>query len=431
MEYELKDLIIKTVDYRGKTPKRFDSGIPVISSANVKKGKIVLDDKYVSKEYYDKWTTRGHLKPKDILITTEAPVGEIAKIPEKGTFLISRRVFALRVNESLANPTFVYYTLLTEGVLKYFEAISHGATAPRIYKDEVLKLKLKLPNLPTQRKIASVLSAYDDLIENNNQRIQLLEDMAQEIYKEWFVRFRFPDYQNTTFVDKDGNQVPHGTKGAIPEGWEKKQIKELVDIVSGYAFKSDSFVEQGKYKLVTIKNVQNGFFVTKTTDCIDELPKNLKQDIYLKDKDILLSLTGNIGRICLVYGDNYLLNQRVAKLKPLKQEFYEFVYLFFRSDFLRKTLENYSNGAAQQNLSPVEMSELRFATPTEKLLKDFSRITNSFFDEIIILLKKNQVLQDTRDLLLPRLISGKLSVENITLPDNQLQMAAEPSENYK
>ena len=388
------------------------------------------------KTNYDKeYTSSGGAKfnVDDILFARIEPCldnEKICQVFEKG--FGSTEFFTLRANPNKCDQSFLFYLVKTEFIIQSaLNSYSGASGRQRADLNFIKGLKINLPDLQTQKKIASVLSAYDDLIENNNQRIQLLEDMAQEIFKEWFVRFRFPDYQNTTFVDKDGNQVPHGTKGAIPEGWEKKQIKELVDIVSGYAFKSDSFVEQGKYKLVTIKNVQNGFFVTKTTDCIDELPKNLKQDIYLKDKDILLSLTGNIGRICLVYGDNYLLNQRVAKLKPLKQEFYEFVYLFFRSDFLRKTLENYSNGAAQQNLSPVEMSELRFATPTEKLLKDFSRITNSFFDEIIILLKKNQVLQDTRDLLLPRLISGKLSVENITLPDNQLQMAAEPSENYK
>lgn len=99
MEVELQDIIVTTIDYRGKTPKRFDSGIPVISSANVKKGKIIPDDKFVSLEYYLKYTSKGRLEPNDILITTEAPVGEIAIVPENGTYMISRRVFALRINQ--------------------------------------------------------------------------------------------------------------------------------------------------------------------------------------------------------------------------------------------------------------------------------------------------------------------------------------------
>ena len=123
MEYELADIIHGTIDYRGKTPKRFDSGIPVLSAANVKKGKIKIDDKFISREYYDKWTTRGFIKPGDILITTEAPVGEIAKVPGDQIYMISRRVFAHQVNDKLADKTYIYYLLLTEGVLKYFESI--------------------------------------------------------------------------------------------------------------------------------------------------------------------------------------------------------------------------------------------------------------------------------------------------------------------
>jgi type I restriction enzyme S subunit len=309
-------------------------------------------------------------------------------------------------------PKFIYYFLKTI----HLEKFNGAAAVPGLDRNVLHKVRVPfIEDIDTQNKIASILSAYDDLIENNNQRIKLLENMAEEIYKEWFVRFRFPGYKEAAFLDKEGIQGTHGIKGAIPEGWDKRPIKDIVDIISGYAFKTEFFEEDGDYGLVTIKNVQNGFFVTKTTDYIKELPKNIKDDIFLKDKDILLSLTGNIGRICLVYGDNYLLNQRVAKLKPKTKDLFEYVYLFFRSDFLRMTLENYSNGAAQQNLSPVDTSELKFITPPDGLLEKFSDITKSFFDEIIILLKKNQILQDTRDLLLPRLISGKLSVEDLEM----------------
>jgi len=268
-------------------------------------------------------------------------------------------------------------------------------------------------------EIALILSTYDELIENNKQRIKLLEEMAEEIYKEWFVRLRFPGYENTKVVD------------GLPKGWEKKSINSIVDIISGYAFKTEAFDSEGIYKLVTIKNVQDGFFVTQTTDYIYELPKNLKEDCKLKDKDIILSLTGNIGRICMVYGENYLLNQRVAKLKPKKEKYFEFVYLMFRSSFLRATLENLSNGAAQQNLSPIEMGKLEFPIPSDNLIDMLSKTTKSFFDEIITLNKKNKLLQETRDLLLPRLISGKLNVEHLIEESEDLLMVAEPITEYK
>ena len=306
------------------------------------------------------------------------------------------------------NAKFIYYFLKTI----HLERFNGAAAVPGLDRNVIHKVEV-LFNEETivQQKIASILSSYDDLIENNKQRIQLLEEMAEEIYKEWFVRLRFPGYETAKIVD------------GLPEGWEKKQIDSFVKIISGYAFKTQSFDNDGIYKLVTIKNVQDGFFVTQTTDFIDELPKNLKEDCKLKDKDIILSLTGNIGRICMVYGENYLLNQRVAKLKPQKENYFEFVYLMFRSSFLRSTLENLSNGAAQQNLSPIEMGKLEVMFPSEVTIDKFSEITKSFFDEIIILNKKNQLLQETRDLLLPRLISGKLSVSHLV--EEELGMVAE------
>ena len=326
-------------------------------------------------------------------------------------------VIGFIANPEMSNEIFIKYYFDTMKL--QMRKISDGGARENLSMEKLFTFKIPTPPVIIQNKIASILSSYDDLIENNKQRIKLLEEIAEEIYKEWFVRLRFPGYENANFVD------------GLPEGWERKPIDSFVDIISGYAFKTESFNNEGIYKLVTIKNVQDGFFVTQTTDYIYELPKNLKEDCKLKDKDIILSLTGNIGRICMVYGDNYLLNQRVAKLKPKQENYFEFVYLIFRSNFLRATLENLSNGAAQQNLSPIEMGKLEFLFPSQEVINKFSELTNSFFDEIITLNKKNQLLQETRDLLLPRLISGKLSVEHLVEKEEALAMVAEQRAEYK
>lgn len=340
--------------------------------------------------------------------------------------------------DDVVHPRFIGYYLRSPYFRAEVTAYSTLTTRASLNNGIIERLKVKLPSFEVQKQIASVLANYDDLIENNNQRIQLLEDMAEEIYKEWFVRFRFPGYENAVFVDKNGNKVTRENDGAFPEGWKLREINDIVKLISGYAFKSKHFDENGKYGLVTIKNVQNGFFVTKTTDKVAVLPNNMKQEIHIKEKDILLSLTGNIGRICLAYGSDYLLNQRVAKIKPVEDEFFEFAYMFFRSEFLRKTLENFSNGAAQQNLSPIDTGLLEFNFPTDDLIKEYAKLTNSFLEEIIVLLNKNKVLQETRDLLLPRLISGKLSVVHLLDDEKEynstevaLNSAAEPETVYK
>lgn len=396
-----------------------DEGIPVINVRNIGFGDIRENQLEYLNDEMAKVLKSHRLIKNDIVFGRKGAVERHSLISSKEEgWIQGSDCIRLRFLNNEYNPTFISYFFRTEQHKQWMINLgSFGATMGSLNQEIISKIEI--PDLPLsiQNKIASILSSYDELIENNKQRIKLLEEMAEEIYKEWFVRLRFLGYENTKIVD------------GLPEGWEKKPINSFINIISGYAFKTEAFDNEGIYKLVTIKNVQDGFFVTQTTDYIHELPKNLKEDCKLKDKDIILSLTGNIGRTCMVYGENYVLNQRVAKLKPKQQNYFEFVYLMFRSSFLRATLENLSNGAAQQNLSPIEMGKLEFLFPSEKIINKFSELTKSFFDEIITLNKKNQLLQETRDLLLPRLISGKLSVEHLV--EKELGMVEEPTVNYQ
>ena len=419
IEYQFKDIMVGFYDGPHATPSLSDEGPIFLGIKNIfENGGIDFKNiRHISETEFPKWTKRVVPRKDDIVFSYEATLHRYALIPEGFRGCLGRRMALIRVNKEIVNEQFLYQYFLSSKWRAFIETVKiSGATVERISISKFPNYKITLPSLPVQNKIASILSSYDELIENNKQRIKLLEEMAEEIYKEWFVRLRFPGYENAKIVD------------GLPEGWERKPIDSFVNIISGYAFKTESFDSEGIYKLVTIKNVQDGFFVTQTTDYIYELPKNLKEDCKLKDKDIILSLTGNIGRICMVYGENYVLNQRVAKLKPIQENYFEFVYLMFRSSFLRATLENLSNGAAQQNLSPIEMGKLEFQLPSEDIINKFSELTKSFFDEIITLNKKNQLLQEARDLLLPRLISGKLSVEHLV--ENDFAMVAEPRETY-
>ena len=430
MEYELADIIHGTIDYRGKTPKRFDSGIPVLSAANVKKGKIKIDDKFISREYYDKWTTRGFIKPGDILITTEAPVGEIAKVPGDQIYMISRRVFALQVNDKLADKTYIYYLLLTEGVLKYFESISHGATAPRIYKDEVLKLKIDLPDLPTQKKIASILSAYDDLMENNNLRIKLLEDMAEEIYKEWFVRFRFPGYENTKFMDKESKEVQHGTKGAVPKGWEKCRIENLVsEIGRGPSLNYEIPEEEGK-PVLNQSCIRNGLIELQKVLYAEDITKS-KANCYLRKNDVLINSMGDgtLGRVSknVQYeSGEFIIHNCITYLRASHQ-YSQFALYYLIKQYKPYYISIAQGSTGQSTLKKELVARIKTLKPDLNVLKEFDGVFSPMWKEIGILKNKNQVLQETRDLLLPRLISGKLSVENLDL--DEFYMAAEPQTN--
>lgn len=423
-----------TVGFVGTMADEYvDEGVLFLRSQNILPYSLNLEPnqiKYISSDFHNK-IKKSQLYSGDVAIVRTGYPGTACVIPEDLGEANCSDLVIVRPDQTKTDSTFLcYYINSPVGKGAIFGSLV-GVAQQHFNVGVAKKMKLSLPPLPIQNKIASILSSYDELIENNKQRIKLLEEMAEEIYKEWFVRMRFPGYETVKFYNEQGLEVKHGTEGALPEGWERKSIKSFINIISGYAFKTESFDNEGLYKLVTIKNVQDSYFVTETTDYISELPKNLKNDCKLKDKDIILSLTGNVGRICIVYGENYLLNQRVAKLQPTEDYLYEFIYLLFRDKFFRTTLENISNGAAQQNLSPIEMGKLEVPLADKETLKQFSKTTNSFFDEIIVLNNKNQLLQQTRDLLLPRLISGKLSVEHLLSVENEVLMAAEPKSEYK
>ena len=226
--------------------------------------------------------------------------------------------------------------------------------------------------------------------------------MAEELYREWFVRRRFPGHEKAKIV-----------KG-IPEGWEVKRIGAIVDFLSGYSFKSATYLLSGKHGIVTIKNVQDGFFVPECTDFIDVTPSNMKNHCLLEVGDVLMSLTGNVGRICHVIGENYLLNQRVAKLRPKIKHATHFIYYTFKNRSMIQLIENLSLGStAQMNLSPIQLGKQKLIVPEEPQLLKY---------EMAIL----QLYKQTRDRLLSRLMSGKIDVENLDIqfPDSMKEDAA-------
>lgn len=288
--------------------------------------------------------------------------------------------------------------------LAYFLSIQNlaqlnsGAAQPSLNRNFVHAQKVLAPDVQTQRRIASVLSAYDDLIENNRRRIGLFEEAARLLYREWFVHFRFPGHEHVKIVD------------GVPEGWERTTFGNLFDFPGGFAFKSSTYTDEGKFGVVTIKNVHDAKFVPECPSRVDEIPQKMKEKCRLATGDILLSLTGNVGRACVVFGENYLLNQRVAKICGKDGVSNQFAYWTFSNPDTQKKLENLSHGVAQLNLSPVDLSKRPFVRPEQSLMDDFTETTEPIFEQLIRLNLYNQELIRARDLLLPRLMDSRLEI---------------------
>jgi len=434
-EYQFSELMIGFFDGPHATPAPSDSGPVFLGIKNIKsEGGIDLSQiRHISENEYPKWTKRVVPSKNDLVFSYEATLHRYALIQEGFIGCLGRRMALIRTDKEKLDPEYLYYYFLSSYWRAFVETIKiSGSTVDRISIIDFPKFKISIPNLPIQKKIASILSAYDDLIENNNQRIKLLEEMASDIYKEWFVRFRFPNYQNTKILDKDGNEVPHGTKGAIPEGWDKIRIKDILETIEkGPSLKYDIDENDGD-PVLNQSCVRNGLIELQKILIAKKLPKN-KQHCYLRKNDILINSMGDgtLGRVSKnvqLESNNYIIHNCITFLRS-KESFSQFLLFHIVKQNIPYFLAVAQGSTGQSTLKKELISNIKTIKPSEVLLKKFDILIDPMWNEIGTLSNKNKILQETRDLLLPRLISGKLSLDS--LEKVEINMAAEAGVEYK
>ena len=372
------------------------SGPWKVTAKDINNGRIVYETaRHTSQEAFENdLTDKSRPKKGDILLTKDGTLGRLAIVGDERV-CINQSVALLRVNKNILSVPYLYYLLSTPLYQAKMLADAGGAAIKHIYITRVNQLLIPCPSYDEQCRIANILSRYDSLIENYQKQIKLLEEAAQRLYKEWFVDLHFPGHEHTKIVN------------GVPEGWEKKKIRNFVELQSGYAFKSSTFEDGCPYKIVTIKNVKDGVFEGEIVSTVRTVPEKMPNHCFLKDGDILLSLTGNVGRVCMVIGENYLLNQRVAKLKS---DYPAYTYSLFRSHEMFITICNLANGAAQQNVSPIRIGDIDIVMANDELMKKFEGVAGVYVDEIIKHYRQIRLLTEARDRLLPKLMNGELAV---------------------
>jgi len=379
---------------------RSDSGIPFYCSKEIIQkvnGQEITDCDYIKVEAYEEVKKKfGVPECGDLLITTRGTYGipYLYNAEDKFYFADGNLTWLKEFDDQL-NAEFLYYWILSYEGQKKIDAIAKGTAQKAVPIALIKDIELSIPDVETQKKITNILKSYDDLIANNQKQIKLLEEAAQRLYKEWFVDLRFPGHEDVAIVD------------GVPEGWIEDTIDSKIDLLSGYAFKSAEFNDEGTYKIVTIKNVKDGQFDGDNVSRMVDIPPKMPEHCKLSDGDILLSLTGNVGRVCIVHGDNYLLNQRVAKIKSDNPTY---AYCLFRSKDMFDEMNNLANGAAQQNLSPIRTGKIKVIFPTDKLIDTFEEIVSPMIEKITMLNKTVLLLSQARDRLLPKLMSGEIEV---------------------
>jgi len=302
---------------------------------------------------------------------------------------------------------YIYYSLQLD--LKRLKEKSQGSQTKFLTKPIIENLEIRDISLDEQIQTVSLLKLLDEKLSINRDQIRILEDLCRKYFEYWFIQYDFPSESDEPYASSNGPMIySQELKRNVPENWVIEPLKNHIRIISGFPFKSNKYVEDGVFGVITIKNVQDLSLDLSNVDRIEEIPSNLPQECKLDVGDILISLTGNVGRICIVDSANLLLNQRVGKISS-SSNFYYFSYLYFQRPEVRLRLEKLATRSSQSNLSPIDAVEDLFLVPNEKVLNGFNNQVKPLFDKVLALKSQNYFLKAQKDFLMPLLVTGQIT----------------------
>ncbi|MDD2894509.1 MAG: restriction endonuclease subunit S [Aliarcobacter sp.] len=408
-EVLLKDYLDSIIDYRGKTPKKSESGIVTLSAKSVRMGFIEYDNAYyISEETYKSFMTRGFPKKGDVLITTEAPLGCISRLDRDKVGLAQRLITVRGKVNKLDNGYLLYYLQSSFGQHELTSRAT-GTTVQGIKRSEFEKVKLILAPINEQKRIADILSAFDDKIELNNQMNQTLEDMATTLFKEWFENFNFPNEQDKPYKDNDG-EMKSSELGEIPIDWEVMKISEISENIS----RRFKLKEHKEVVFVNTGDVLNGEFLHKDYKNPDNLPGQAKKAI--KKGDILYSeirpKNRRFARVDIDV-DDYVVSTKFMVIKRNEKIGYNCLYIYLTLDStieLFNTIAESRSGTFPQ-ITFDSVSNVKMTLPNNGIIMEkFEKTVEPIFEQIKLNKEQNQTLKQQRDTLLPKLMSGEIRV---------------------
>ena len=396
-EYKLGDLCEVG---RGSSPrpiidqKYFINGrIPWIKIADATaSGKYIQSTKEYVNEYgasFSRYLDENSL----IIAASGVSLGQIKFLGVKGC-IHDGWLYTSKYKEDKLNKDFLYYFLIYYS--ESFHNFSSGAAIQNINTEILRNTKINLPSLKTQQKIANILSTYDELIEVNTLRIKTLEETAQALYKEWFVRFRFPNYQQTEFI-----------KG-VPKGWEVGNIFDFAEVKGGGTpLTTNEQYWTGNIPFYTPTDYNNDFYVFETEKNITKLGlKNSSTKLFSKGT-VFITARGSVGNVCLA-GIDMAMNQSCFAIVSSNNtnEFYLFLFVKEMTNFFKQV----ASGATFDAFNLATFKNYKTIIPNVDVIESFSIICTPIFNQIETLQSQNKELRQIRDRLLPRLISGRISV---------------------
>jgi type I restriction enzyme S subunit len=393
--YKLNDALEALIDYRGKTPKKTTFGVPLVTAKIVKNGFIEKPNEFIAEEDYDSWMVRGFPKVGDVVLTTEAPLGEVAQIKD-ARIALAQRIVTLRGKKGLLDNSYLKYFLFSKIGQHRLKERETGTTVSGIKQSELRLVEIDCPPYETQIIIGNILSSLDDAIELNQQINKTLEEMAKVIFKEWFVDFNFPNatgkFQETEI-------------GKIPVGWKVGKLGDIYKTTSGGTPSRAKFeyYENGIYQWVKSKELNNSFIIdTEEKITADALKKSSAK--LLSKYSVMIAMYGaTVGEIGII-SNEATCNQAICAFLPNNDYPFSFIYQFLLLN--KQDIISQAVGSAQQNISQQLLLNYALAIPPSETVQAFHKIVEPLFFQIEHCIKENQTLINLRDTLLPKLMKG-------------------------
>ena len=376
-----------------------DKGVHFIKIKDIVNNQVSFDAQvYVPQEYYDNLPMERKPQKEDVLYTVVGSFGIPSYVQTDELFCFERNIALLHPNKDI-EPRFLYYSLKNPAFYKGIEIVANGSAQKLIPLSKLKDLKISVPDKEAQRHIADILSAYDDLIENNQRQIKLMEEAAQRLYKEWFVDLRFPGHENTKIVV------------GVPEGWEKNCAEKFFEITIGKTpprtEKRCFTTGENGISWVSIADMGNsGMFVLNTAENLTEDAIKQYNVKVIPKNSVLLSFKLTVGRVAIASTD-ICTNEAIAHFKGRRECEREYTYCYLKN-FHYDELGSTSSISKAVNSKIIKA--MPFIMPSEKLLKEYSSKTKDIFDLIICKQKMDNNLKIARDRMLHKLMSGEVEV---------------------
>lgn len=355
-------------------------------------------NQFITKEKSD-LLRKGKPRRRDIVYTTRGTVGNAGFFSESVPYehiRINSGMVIIRPNESVVCTEFLYQILKSSYYRPYFQQYCTGSAQPQLPIKNLSKIELDIPALERQYQIANILSAYDTLIENNQKQIKLLEEAAQRLYKEWFVDLRFPGHETTPIVD------------GVPEGWVDRKFSDVVSIMSGGTPKTDNKeYYDGNIPFYTPKDSDGAFFAFDTITHISQSGLEHCNSRLYPAGTVIITARGTVGKTTIL-AVPMAMNQSCYALKcdDLNSPY----YLFFALNREVEKLKTMANGGVFNTIIVKTFEQISLMVPPKDVLESFEVVVSPFMEQIKSRMRQIELLRETRDRLLPKLMNGEIEV---------------------